>query len=273
MHEEVLICPVCKKIFKREESRIFCENGHSFDRAREGYYYLVSKQGYSRSGDSVESIRSRREFLSAGYYEILAKAVADIVEEYSNQGDLLTDACCGEGYYSGYIYEKLSGKLRITGFDLSKAAIKLAAKSYPNSLFYVSNISSIPQLSGSADIILHSFAPVHNSEFSRILKNNGFLIDIIPAKRHLWQLKEILYETPYENDEKSVVDDPFDLTESRLVSDTIKLDKNSIKNVLFMTPYAYKTSEKSEKKLLSLDFLETKIEFKINVYKNLKCAF
>ena len=49
--------------------------------------------------------------------------------------------------------------------------------------------------------------------------------------------------------------------------------KNGIKNVLFMTPYAYKTSEEAEKRLLALDELETEIGFTVNVYRNTKGDF
>lgn len=273
MIENILICPVCGKFLKWEEKRIYCESGHSFDMAKEGYYYLITKQGYSLSGDSAESVRARREFLNSGYYELLAKTLVDIVENYGKSGNILTDACCGEGYYSGYICKNSSVEVKVFGFDLSKAAVRLAAKAYPENVFFTANISAIPQASSSADIMLHSFAPVHNPEFSRVLKKDGILIDVIPSKRHLWQLKEVLYEKPYENDEKSTVAEPFSLIESINVSASVVLDKNGIKNVLFMTPYAYRTSEDAEKRLLELDELKTEIGFTVNVYKNSKDVF
>ena len=273
MIENILICPVCGEALTIEEKRTFCSKGHSFDKAKEGYFYLITKQGYSLSGDSAESVKARREFLNAGYYDVLAKALVETVKKYGKNQDVLTDACCGEGYYSGYIEKNIPFELKITGFDLSKAAVRLAAKAYPDSLFYTANISSIPQADSSADLMLHSFAPVHNGEFSRVLKKGGYLIDVIPAKRHLWQLKEVLYEKPYENDEKSSVEEPFRLVENVTVTDTVTLDKNGVKNVLFMTPYAYKTSEAAEKRLLALDELTTEVGFAINVYENVKDAF
>lgn len=273
MDKNILICPVCGELLSWEEKRIFCSKGHSFDKAKEGYFYLITKQGYSLSGDSAESVRARREFLNSGYYAVLAEALVETVEKYGKNSDVLTDACCGEGYYSGFIKKNSTVDLAVTGFDLSKAAVKLAAKAYPESLFYTANISSIPQQTSSADIMLHSFAPVHNEEFSRVLKKDGVLIDVIPSKRHLWQLKEVLYEKPYENDEKSSVGEPFRLIESITATKTVTLDKNGVKNVLFMTPYAYKTAETAEKKLLELDSLTTEVGFVVNVYKNAKDAF
>ena len=273
MNKNILICPVCGESLIMEEKRVFCSKGHSFDKAKEGYFYLITKQGYSLSGDSAESVRARREFLNSGYYSVLAQTLKDIVEKYGKNSDVLTDACCGEGYYSGFIKKNSSVELFVSGFDLSKAAVKLAAKAYPESLFYTANISAIPQQTSSADILLHSFAPVHNGEFSRMLKKDGILIDVIPSRRHLWQLKEVLYEKPYENDELSSVGEPFSLLESITATQTVTLDKNGIKNVLFMTPYAYKTAETAEKKLLALDSLTTEVGFVVNIYKNAKDAF
>ena len=42
-------------------------------------------------------------------------------------------------------------------------------------------------------------------------------------------MKEVLYESPYENDEKSSVEEPFRLVESITVTDTVTLDKNGVK--------------------------------------------
>ncbi len=32
----LFICPICKKPLYKEEKRLFCENGHSFDLSAEG---------------------------------------------------------------------------------------------------------------------------------------------------------------------------------------------------------------------------------------------
>ena len=98
MDKNILICPVCGELLSWEEKRIFCSKGHSFDKAKEGYFYLITKQGYSLSGDSAESVRARRAFLNSGYYSVLAETLVETVEKYGENSDVLTDACCGEGY-------------------------------------------------------------------------------------------------------------------------------------------------------------------------------
>ena len=57
----MLLCPVCHEPLVDDERGAACTGGHRFDRAREGYLYLLSS---SKSGDSMgdpkSQARSRR---------------------------------------------------------------------------------------------------------------------------------------------------------------------------------------------------------------------
>ena len=65
----MLLCPVCHEPLVDDERGAACAGGHRFDRAREGYLYLLrsSKSGDSM-GDPKSQARSRRDFLNRGYY-------------------------------------------------------------------------------------------------------------------------------------------------------------------------------------------------------------
>ena len=65
----MLLCPVCHEPLVDDERGAACTGGHRFDRAREGYLYLLrsSKSGDSM-GDPKSQARSRRDFLNRGYY-------------------------------------------------------------------------------------------------------------------------------------------------------------------------------------------------------------
>ena len=39
-----LICPICEKPLRREETRLVCPENHSFDMARQGYVNLLTVQ-------------------------------------------------------------------------------------------------------------------------------------------------------------------------------------------------------------------------------------
>lgn len=104
----MLLCPVCHEPLVDDERGAACADGHRFDRAREGYLYLLrsSKSGDSM-GDPKSQARSRRDFLNRGYYEPLRDAMVELVRERvsgraaSVNGSMtLLDICCGEGYYT-----------------------------------------------------------------------------------------------------------------------------------------------------------------------------
>ena len=72
----MLLCPVCHESLVDDERGAVCAGGHRFDRAREGYLYLLrsSKSGDSM-GDPKSQARSRRDFLNRGYYAPLRDAM------------------------------------------------------------------------------------------------------------------------------------------------------------------------------------------------------
>ena len=169
----------------------------------------------------------------------------------------MLDACCGEGYFTQAIAESADNAF---AFDLSKDAVKRAAKKIKNTTFFVGNIANIPVADASIDVLTHIFAPMHE-ECARVLKEDGILLQVVPGKRHLWQMKQALYEKPYENDNASNLPPCFRITEEIRVTDIITVSHERLGDLLKMTPYGYKTSEAATKKFLELPQLKTEIEF------------
>ena len=130
----MLLCPVCHEPLADNERGAACAGGHRFDRAREGYLYLLrsSKSGDSM-GDPKSQARSRRDFLNRGYYAPLRDAMVELVRERaaeraaSTNGSMtLLDIGCGEGYYTSTM-GAVPG-VDAYGFDLGKEMVRLAAK-------------------------------------------------------------------------------------------------------------------------------------------------
>lgn len=122
----MLLCPVCHESLVDDERGAACAGGHRFDRAREGYLYLLrsSKSGDSM-GDPKSQARSRRDFLNRGYYAPLRDAMVELVRKRvsgraaSTGGPMtLLDICCGEGYYTSAM-GAVPG-VDAYGFDLAK---------------------------------------------------------------------------------------------------------------------------------------------------------
>ena len=278
----MLLCPVCKKPLAETGRGAACENGHRFDRAREGYLYLLrsSKKG-DAMGDPKSQARSRRDFLNRGYYAPLRDAMVEIVRERATAkagrthrpqdggGDeplTLLDICCGEGYYTSAM-GSVPG-VAAYGFDLGKEMVRLAAKR-GGAEYFVANMKDIPVPSGAFDVVTELFAPFNGREFARVLAPEGSLFCVVPGARHLWGLKEVLYDTPYVNDEKLPQADELELVDTRKVAAHVTLaSQRDIEAVFQMTPYYYRTRPADRARLAGLDTLETDIEFVIGEYRH-----
>ena len=221
-------------------------------------------------GDPKSQARSRRDFLNQDYYAPLRDALMDIVRERasvrSSQEPLtLLDICCGEGYYTSAM-GSVEG-VDAYGFDLGNE--RLAAKR-GGATYFVANMRAIPVADASIDVATHLFAPFNEREFARVLKPGGSLYTVIPGARHLWGLKEVLYDTPYLNDEKLPQTTELELISTRKVTAQITLSTSAdIEAVFQMTPYYYRTRREDRERLANLEQLQTPIEFLIAQYHRL----
>ncbi|MBQ1223685.1 MAG: methyltransferase domain-containing protein [Clostridia bacterium] len=263
----ILRCPVCGEKLSQNSNTLLCPARHSFDLAKEGYVNLLggSRPGSDR-GDSREMALSRKAFLSKGYYSPLADAVGNVLSENVPCGNVL-DICCGEGYYTESLANKLP-QFRFYGFDISREMVRLAAKRKSGAKFFVANLASIPVADNSINAAVHLFAPFNAEEFCRILAPDGILLSVIPGKDHLMGLKKVLYDVPYPNDEEEPQTGDLVVTERVRVKSEIELNSPEDIFALFqMTPYYFKTGIAAAEKLKALESLKTEIEFIVLVCK------
>ncbi|MGN0620994.1 MAG: putative RNA methyltransferase [Porcipelethomonas sp.] len=267
-----LSCPVCAKTLNLTGRTYSCENSHSFDMAKSGYVNLLlsNRMNAKAPGDNKLMVKARTDFLEKGYYSNLLEAVTGAVREMP--GDIkLLDAGCGEGYYTGGVYNTLKSdgrNISAVGIDISKFALNSAAKRFHGIEFAVGSVFHIPVQNSSCNVLLNIFAPFCHDEFIRVLSDGGYMIMVVPGRRHLWQLKSIVYDNPYENELKDLSVEGFSLAAHYHEHRKINLENIcDIMSLFSMTPYFYKTGEKDKNKLEALEALETETEFEILVYK------
>lgn len=257
-----LRCPVCGGKMSAAGGALRCESGHAFDFAREGYVNLLrsNKPGNS-TGDSRRMAAARRAFLESGCFSPLKDALGGYLAEADSAG-AKCDICCGEGYYTSAL-----GGGEVYAFDLSKEMVRLAAKRSQATCF-VANIAAIPLADESVGAAIHLFAPFHSREFKRIMRPDGVLLTAVAGRRHLFAMKEIMYAHPYENDEKPPEADGFKTVDTlRVRSNAVINGSANIAALLEMTPYGVHTPPDGKQRLLSLDTLETELEFVVYVMK------
>lgn len=267
------ICPVCKKELYEEERLYRCENGHCFDKSKFGYVNLLMSQKSSakRHGDDRLMVRARRDFLDAGCYGFLRDELCEICKKYLSDGGSVLDAGCGEGYYSSGIKaycEQKSVKTDFCGVDISKDALEFFSKRKCDIPCAVASLFDLPFADESFDEVLNVFSPEAFDEFHRVLKNDGYLIRVIPLEKHLLGLKAAIYDEPYLNEVPDAAINGFRCDEARRIKSSLRFESNeAIQNLFKMTPYYYKTGIADQQKINNLDYLETQAEFEIRVYR------
>jgi 23S rRNA (guanine745-N1)-methyltransferase len=266
-----LICPVCSLPLNLQDKSYRCEKGHCFDRAKSGYVNLLPPApGGKRHGDDKLMVKARTDFLDKGFYDPMAAEVARRSAECNGDFLHIVDAGCGEGKYTVDVLNYLRRQGRdahIVGIDISKEALICAARRSRDLTLCVASTAHMPLADGSADVVLNIFSPLMAEEFSRVLKPTGRLICVVPLERHLWELKELIYDTPYENPAPNLELPSFALVDRTDLRYEIELNSGEEISSLFkMTPYYYKTGAADQQKAEQAQHLKTTVEFGVLVY-------
>jgi len=269
--DSLFACPVCGGALTREPGRYVCPAGHSFDIAKEGYVNLLpaNRQHSKAPGDDKAMAAARTRFLDGGWYSPLRDTLCALAGAALPQGGTLFDAGCGEGWYTAALSAMAAGKGgRCAGVDLSKPAVKKAAKRCPAAEIAVASVYHLPLAESSVDVLTDCFSPLAAEEFRRVVRPGGTFLYVVPGPRHLWELKEILYESPYENEEKREEYPGFALQEVVPVETVFTLTDNADLMALFaMTPYAWKTPKEGVERLEGTEKLTVTAQFRIHVFR------
>ena len=266
------ICPKCRLPLETAEGgSAVCKQGHSFDRARAGYYNLLLGVGGGTHGDNRDMVEARRAFLSAGHYRPLADLIARLLCQYCPAGGSVLDAGCGEGYYTDIaeraLYDRDGGS-RVLAFDISKDAVRATAKRNSRISLAVAGSYSMPIADGSVNAVINTFSPLALTEVVRVLAIDGIFIFAYPAEDHLFELKSAIYDTPYKNNPEDTHLSGLTHLETKRLTYKMSFDTpDAIKNLFMMTPYAYRTSEQGRRRVLELKSLDCTADFYIGIYK------
>ena len=189
----MLLCPVrnCRLPLVREERRLHCARGHSFDVARSGYINLLQPQERRslQPGDTSAAVAARRRLHDRGVTEPLLNGIADFMN--ASPGDVVLDAGCGDGFYLGTL--ALRTGFDAHGIDISTFAADAAARRYPPGERYewiVANADRfVPYADRSFSILLSITARMNAAEFRRVLRDDGRLLVALPSPEDLAELR------------------------------------------------------------------------------------
>ena len=263
-------CPHCGSALEKADNQYKCPSNHCFDVSKQGYVnLLVSNKSTSLSGDDKEMVKARTRFLDAGFYAPLRDELCAVLQQAEYEKGLIIDSGCGEGYYTfGFLHALSEKGVRVSGIDISKSAIKHAAKRCADAEFAVASAYHLPYSDECADAVINCFSPAASDEFCRVLRKGGLFIYVVPGAAHLWELKSILYDSPYKNEEKTESYEGFEFLKAIPVSTSFTLEGNDkILDLFHMTPYTWNTPREGARRLENIESLFVRAEFFIHIYR------
>jgi 23S rRNA (guanine745-N1)-methyltransferase len=229
----MLLCPVrnCHLPLARDERRLLCARGHSFDVARSGYINLLQPQERrsKHPGDTPATLQARRRLHDQGVTAPLLHAIAEIIA--ASPSDIVLDAGCGEGFYLATLASRAG--FTAHGIDISVPAIDAAARRYPGCEWIVANADRfVPYADRSFSIVLSITARMNASEFRRVLLDDGRLLVALPAPDDLIELRGAGRDRVARTIETFAPH--FTLVDHRRVTTTADLDAAAVHDVLLL---------------------------------------
>jgi 23S rRNA (guanine745-N1)-methyltransferase len=227
----MLLCPVrgCHMALVREDRRLLCPRGHSFDVARSGYINLLQPQERrsKQPGDTAAAVRARRRLHDRGVTLPLLDGIAEILA--ASPSDIVLDAGCGDGFYLGSLARRIGFDAH--GVDISIPAVYAAARRYPECEWIVANADRVlPYADRSFSIVLSITARMNAGEFRRVLGNDGRLLVAVPAPDDLIELRgagrDLMARTV------ETFTPGFTLVDRRRAATTADLDDAAVRDVL-----------------------------------------
>lgn len=270
-----LICPLDGGVLQLAGQSWRCEQGHCFDVASQGYIHLLPVQNKRSKdpGDSKEMVAARRRYLDSGVYQPIADWMAAAALQGVNAGQALAclDAGCGEGYYLRQLAQQATGRveLAVLGLDISKWAVMAAAKRDKAMRWVVGSNANLPVEAATLDRVLCMFGfPVY-SEFARVLKSGGRLLQIDAGPDHLRELREVIYPVlKPEKEAPTTAPEGFFLAGQDSLRYRFSLESaGQIADLLVMTPHLYRATAEGRARAAALTRIDLTVDVRLAVWQ------
>lgn len=184
----------CHQALHRDRGGLTCGDGHHFDRAKEGYFSLLQPQDRKSlaPGDHDDAVSARRRWLDRGHASGLIECLRTITDHAIGASPIepsIVDLGCGDGSFPPALFPDYPNQF--CGIDLSKKAIKLAAKKWPPATWVWANADrELPIQDHSISLVMSLFGRRPTTEISRIVHPGGRCVVAIPAEDDLIELRE-----------------------------------------------------------------------------------
>ena len=262
------ICPVCGAKLDISGAPWRCDNGHSYDVARQGYVnLLLAQQKHAlHPGDTREQVAARKRFLDQGFYAPIRDKVLDLLAPYLPEYPALLDAGCGEGYYGAAVAQRLQAEL--WGVDISKDAVRYAAVRCKTARWITASAAHLPFPDGCFDGVLSMFALTAAEEFARVLQPGGLFLQVLAGQEHLLGLKQLIYPQILQREKQHPVPEGFAPVCSQVLEFSFDLTQNQqIQDLLSMTPHFWRITKEGAQRAAAADRLHDTAQVIFHLYR------
>lgn len=266
----IVQCPVCQQPLHFSQTRWQCNNGHHFDLAKQGYcnLLLANQKKSATPGDDRQMLSARREFLQRGFYQPVADAMLELLAKQPEHWQQVVDVGCGEGYYLAQLQQQLTPSAPcFYGTDISRDALKLAARSYKDINWFVAAAKGLPFCTDSVDLILNIFAPADWQELHRIATPDGKVLLAVAGRRHLFGLKQHVYDTVNLHQPERILQQAapwFELIAEKDCLFELTLENpRDVSHLLQMTPFFWQAGETRRRSIENLQSLTTPVNVQL----------
>lgn len=276
-----LVCPLDGHLLAISTDAALCSAGHRFDRAREGYLNLlpVQHKASRQPGDDQAMVAARRRVLDSGIFAPLAQSVSSIVAPMisasaEHRALRVADAGCGEGYYLAQLVDAARaccgpGALSAAGFDISKYAVRAAARRTAEVTWLVASNRQPPFPAASIDVILSLFGFPHWAAFEAVLAADGCVLLADAGAGHLLELRELIYPQVQQHHPvlpQAAMSRGWRVKHEQIIEYPVDLNTPAdIAALLVMTPHAHRATHRGRVALSGLQSLRTTVSIVLRV--------
>lgn len=248
----------CREPLHRDDNGLACAAGHHFDRAKAGYWPLLQPQDRRslNAGDSDTSVLARHRWLARGHMAGLVESLRPWVaspranDSPADDSFLRTlDLGCGEGSFGKALLASCADTF--CGIDLSKRALKLAARGWPAATWVLANADrTLPVADASVHRVVSLFGRRPVAEIGRVLAPGGICIVAVPGEDDLVEVRERVQQSGNRRSRwEAVVEEMasvgMECCEQKQWQHRVKLNREAIFDALAMTYRAARRSQQT----------------------------
>lgn len=242
----------CQQLLEQHERELVCSAGHHFDQAKQGYWNLLQPQDKKSKnpGDSEDAVLARHRWLQRGHAVSLIETLRPwLATSDTPMGPRTLDLGCGEGSFGPALFP--DDAQSYCGIDLSKRAIKLAVRRWPDATWVLANADRVlPAADESVQRVISLFGRRPISELHRVLVPGGICVVAVPGEEDLIELRQEVQQAGHRRSRWELIAEEMSQAGLEVIDQkqwhaTVNLQPDAIADALAMTYRAVRHSQKS----------------------------